>query len=339
MNNPLSVASSPHLSGKATTRSLMLDVLISLVPAMAAAVFFWGPRALVLTLVTVAACVVFEYAYRRLMKQTSSVGDLSACVTGVLLAFCLPANAPYWLAIIGAFFAIVIVKQLFGGLGKNFMNPALAARCFLFSYPTLMTTWAAPNNMLPVFGITDEYVSAVSTATPLANMHLATPVLPDATLTQMFVGQIGGCLGEVSAVMLIIGGIYLVTRKVISPRIPLCYIGTVAVLTFLFPRGGIDRLDWMLYSVLGGGLLLGAIFMATDYVTSPITKRGQVIYAIGCGLLTVFIRYFGSYPEGVSYSILVMNAFAWMFDKFGKPHRFGTPHFWEKSKAKEGAAK
>lgn len=335
--NTLSVSSSPHLSGKLTTRRLMLDVLISLVPAMAVAVFFWGPRALTLTLVTIAACVVFEYLYRKLMKQSNTVGDLSACVTGTLLAFCLPANAPYWLAIIGAFFAIVIVKQLFGGLGKNFMNPALAARCFLFSYPTLMTTWAAPNEMLPIIGITDEYVNTISTATPMAAMHNG--LLPDATLQQMLVGQIGGCLGEVSAVALILGGIYLVARKVISPRIPLWYIGTVAVITFLFPMGGQDRLDWMLYQVLGGGLLLGAIFMATDYVTSPSTKRGQVIYAIGCGVLTVFIRYFGSYPEGVSYSILVMNAFAWMIDKVGKPHRFGTPHFWEKSKAKEGAAK
>ena len=335
--NTLSVSSSPHLSGKLTTRRLMLDVLISLVPAMAVAVFFWGPRALTLTLVTIAACVLFEYLYRKLMKQSNTVGDLSACVTGTLLAFCLPANAPYWLAIIGAFFAIVLVKQLFGGLGKNFMNPALAARCFLFSYPTLMTTWAAPNVNLPVIGITDEYVSTISAATPMAAMHHG--LLPDATLQQMFVGQIGGCLGEVSAAALILGGIYLVVRKVISPRIPLWYIGTVAVITFLFPMGGQDRLEWMLYSVLGGGLLLGAIFMATDYVTSPSTKRGQVIYAIGCGVLTVFIRYFGSYPEGVSYSILVMNAFAWMIDKAGKPHRFGTPHFWEKSKAKRGAAK
>ena len=337
MDKTLSVSSSPHLSGPLTTRRLMLDVLISLVPALAVAVFFWGPRALTLTLVTMAACVVFEYLYRKLMKKSNSIGDLSACVTGALLAFCLPANAPYWLAILGAFFAIVIVKQLFGGLGKNFMNPALAARCFLFSYPTLMTTWAAPNVNLPVLGITDEYVSTISTATPMAAMHNG--LMPEATLQQMFVGQIGGCLGEVSAVALIIGGIYLVARKVISPRIPVCYVATVAVLTFLFPLGGQDRLDWMLYQVLGGGLLLGAIFMATDYVTSPSTKRGQVIYAIGCGALTVFIRYFGSYPEGVSYSILVMNACAWAIDKAGRPHRFGTPRFWEKSKEKEGAAK
>ena len=334
MSQPLSVSSSPHLSGKKTTRSLMLDVIIALIPALAVATYFWGPRAILLTLVSVISCVVFEYLYRRLMKQDNSIGDLSACVTGVLLAFCLPVNAPYWIAILGAFFAIIIVKQLFGGLGKNFMNPALAARCFLFSYPTIMTTWAAPGQWPGLISAAD----AVTTATPLAEMHKG--MLPEGvTLPQMFIGEIGGCLGEVSAAMLILGGVYLVVRKVISPRIPLWYIGTVAVLTFLFPMGGQDRLDWMLYSILGGGLMLGAIFMATDYVTSPITKRGQVIYAIGCGLLTVFIRYFGSYPEGVSYSILVMNAFAWMFDKFGKAHRFGTPHFWEKSKAKEGAAK
>ena len=330
----LSVSSSPHLSGKQTTRSLMLDVIIALVPALVVGIYFWGARALTLTLVSVVSCVVFEYLYRRLMKLDSSVGDLSACVTGVLLAFCLPVNAPYWIAILGAFFAIVIVKQLFGGLGKNFMNPALAARCFLFSYPTIMTTWAAPGQRVGLISAAD----AITTATPLASMHKG--AMPDGiTLSQMLIGDIGGCLGEVSAAMLILGGIYLVVRKVISPRIPLVYIGTVAVLTFLFPLGGNGRVEWMLYSILGGGLMLGAIFMATDYVPSPITQRGQVIYAIGCGLLTVFIRYFGSYPEGVSYSILVMNAFAWMFDKFGKPHRFGTPHFWEKSKTKEGAAK
>ena len=243
------------------------------------------------------------------MKQPTTIGDLSAAVTGVLLAMCLPASTPYWVAAIGGVFAIVIVKQLFGGLGKNFINPALGGRVFLFaSLPSFISRYAAPGR--------DFWTSVWS-------------------LQQLLVGEHAGCLGEVAALMLLAGGVYLVLRKVISPRIPLFYIGTVAVLTFLFPLGGVGRLDWMLYNLFSGGLMLGAIFMATDYVTSPVTPTGRTVYAIGCGALTVFLRYFGIYPEGVSFSILVMNILVWSLDKAFLPHRFGTP--WFKKKAKEAS--
>ncbi len=331
MNSLLSVASSPHVSSPDTTRKLMLDVIVALIPALGVATYFFGPRVITLTLATILFCVLFEHFYCKLMKKVSSIGDLSAVVTGMLLACCLPVKAPYWVAAIGAFFAIVIVKQLFGGLGKNFMNPALAARCFLFSFPTIMTTWAAAGEWPAVFG-----VDSVTSATPLASMHNG--VLPAESALQLLIGQCGGSMGEVSAIMLILGGLYLVFRRVITLRIPLFYIGTVAVLTFLFPQGN-DSLQWMLASLLSGGLMIGAFFMATDYVTSPVTKRGQALYAIGCGLLTVFIRYFGSYPEGVSYSIVIMNCFVWLLDKAGAPHRFGTPHLWEKANEKGGGAK
>jgi len=325
------VSSSPHVRSSEDTRSIMLDVIISLIPALAVAVYIFGLRALTLTLVCVAACVFFEWGYRKLLKKPSSIGDLSAVVTGMLLTFCLPVSVPYWLPIIGAFFAIVIVKQLYGGIGKNFLNPALAARAFLFSWPVLMTTWQAPlsyTKFFNIFGIAD----AITAATPMAALHMGK--LPDATLWQVFIGEIGGSLGEISAIALILGGAYLVIRKVISLRIPLSYILTVAVVTFIFPKGGNDSLTWMLYNVLSGGLLLGAIFMATDYSTSPITKKGQIIFGIGCGLLTVFIRYFGSYVEGVSYAILIMNVTVWLIDKSTLPKRFGVV-----KAAKEGAKK
>ncbi len=327
------VASSPHISSGDSVTRVMLDVIIALVPALGVATYFFGPRALIMTAVAVIFSVGFEFLYRYLLKKPQTIGDLSACVTGVLLAMCLPANAPYWIAIVGSFFAIVVVKQLYGGLGKNFMNPALAGRVFLFSFPTLMNTWvAAGTDFWSGLGMTAD---ATTAATPMASLHQG--LLPSATLREMLVGAHGGSLGEVSSVALILGGIYLVVRKVISPRIPLCYIGTVAVLTYLFPLGGNDPLQWMLYNLLGGGLMLGAIFMATDYVTSPVTVRGQVIFAIGCGALTVFLRYFGAYPEAVSFAILIMNAFVWLFDKFGMPHRYGTPHFWNKKKGGKGA--
>lgn len=327
------VASSPHIASGENVARVMLDVMIALVPSLGVATYFFGFRALTMTAVAMVSCVFFEFLYRLLMKKPQSIGDLSACVTGMLLAMCLPANAPYWIAVVGSFFAIVVVKQLYGGLGKNFMNPALAGRVFLFSFPSLMNTWvAAGTDFWAGLGMTTD---AVTAATPMASLHQG--VLPDLTLQQMLTGAHGGSLGEMASVALILGGIYLIARKVISVRIPLCYIGTVAVLTYLFPRGGNEPLEWMLYNLLGGGLLLGAIFMATDYVTSPITPRGQVFFGIGCGALTVFLRYFGVYPEGVSFAILIMNAFVWLLDKAGLPHRYGTPHFWNKKKGGEGA--
>lgn len=328
-----SVASSPHITSGDSVRGAMLDVMIALVPALGVSTYFFGPRTLLMTLVSMVACVAFEFLYRLLLKKRQSVGDLSACVTGMLLAMCLPVNAPYWMAVVGAFFAIVIVKQLYGGIGKNFMNPALAGRVFLFSFPALMNSFsAAGTDFWPGLG---SAADAVTSATPMASLHQG--VLPELTLKEMFLGAHGGSLGEISAAMLILGGIYLVLRKVITLRIPVCYLGTVAVLTFLFPLGGNARLDWMLYNLLGGGLLLGAIFMATDYVTSPVTPRGQIIFAVGCGALTVFLRYFGVYPEGVSFAILIMNAFSALIDKAGMPHRFGTPRFWNKKKGGKGA--
>jgi len=336
----LSVSSSPHATSPTGTSKLMRDVLIALIPALLISVYFFGPSALALTALSVAACEFFEWGYRKLMKQSNTLGDLSAAVTGVLIAFVCPVTLPYWIILVGDFFAIVVVKQLFGGLGKNFLNPALAGRAFIMlCKPTEMTTWAVPGpaNWTGLLSSAD----AATGATPLSIDLMHSGVLPTASLRDMFVGNIGGCIGEISALALIAGGIYLIWRGVIRARVPAAYIATVAVLTFLFPLGGNDRLVWMAYELLGGGLMLGAFFMATDYVTSPCTKNGELIYGIGCGLLTVFIRYFGGYPEGVSYAILLMNVCAWVFDKVGMPARFGVTKEMkqaEKAKAREAAA-
>ena len=317
-----SISSSPHIRSRESTHTIMRDVLISLLPALAGGCWFFGFRALAMAVVSVAGCVFFEWAYRKIMKLDSTVYDLSAAVTVLLIAMVCPVGLPYWTILIGDFFAIVLVKQLFGGIGKNFMNPALTARALmLVSWPAMMTNWAAAGSRTPVFQSTQAAIDAVSTATPLSALH--TGALPGATLMDAFLGNIGGSMGETSALLLLIGGLYLIVRRVIHPRIPLCFIGTVAVLTLLFPKGG-DPLTWMGWQVLSGGLFLGAFFMATDYVTSPVTKWGQVIFAVGCGALTVFIRYFGSYPEGVSYAILIMNACVVLLDKVGVPKRFGV---------------
>ena len=228
-------------------------------------------------------------------------------------------SVPFWIGIVGSAFAILIVKQLYGGIGKNFMNPALAARVFLFSWPDIMASAPDVFNPLPVFS---NAVDVITSATPLASMRQG--VLPNYSLMEMLLGQHGGCIGETSSLILLMGGAYLVLRKVITPRIPLFYLGTVALLTFLFPRGGVAAHEWMLYQLLSGGLILGAVFMATDYTTSPITKTGKAFFGIGCGLLTILIRYFGSYYEGVSFAILIMNSCTWLFDKISKPRRFGT---------------
>ena len=301
-----------------------------------------------MTLTSVAASIAFEWLYRRLLKKPSTIHDLSAVVTGILIAFNLPVSAPLWLPVVGAFFAIVVVKQLYGGLGKNFMNPALAARAFLLSWPGLISFWTRPlvNSGISLFGnVTRDTVAidAIASATPLAKMKIG--ILPSVvsqqfegdvayTLQDTFLGNIPGCIGEVSALVLIAALIYLLIRKVITWHIPIAYIGTVAVLTFLFPLGGNDPITWMLYSISTGGLMLGAVFMATDYTTSPVTAKGRLIYGIGCGLITVLIRYFGSYSEGVSYSILIMNLLVWTIDKYVKPRRFGV-----KKEAKKAGGK
>ena len=316
----LSVSVSPHIRSDEGTRSIMLDVLIALVPALGVAAYMFGFRAILVTLVSCAACVFFEWAYRKLLKKPRSIGDLSALVTGTLLAYCLPATIPIWILIIGDFFAIVVVKELFGGLGKNFMNPALAGRVFLFSWPVVMNTWMVPLSYTSFFHL--SAADAVTHATPLADM--AGGKLPEGvTLFQTFLGQVGGSLGEISAFALLLGGCYLVIRKVITLRIPLSFLLTVAVLSFLFPQGN-GRFVWTAWQLCSGGVILGAIFMATDYVTSPVNPRAQIVYGVGCGLLTVFIRRFGAYAEGVSYAILIMNATVWLLDKALPPKRFGA---------------
>ena len=316
----LTISSSPHAHTNHTTQNIMRDVLIALAPALLGSVYFFGLRALALVIVSVASCYLFEKLWCLLRKQNDKTYDLSACVTGVLLAFVCPPTIAYWQLIIGDFFAIIVVKMLFGGIGKNMFNPALAARAFMFSWPAAMSTWVKVGweNQAGLISTVD----IVTEATPLAAMHQR--VMPDVSLWDMFLGNVGGCVGETSAVLLLIGLAYLLIRNVISIRIPLAYVGTVAVLTFLFPMGN-DRLAWMGAQVFGGGLMLGAIFMATDYVTSPITKLGQIVYGIGCGALTVMIRYFGSYNEGVSYAILVMNACVVLLDRIGRPTRYGAP--------------
>ena len=317
----LTISSSPHVHSPVTTQTIMRDVLIALAPALLGSVYFFGFRALVVTLVSAAACVFFEWGYCKVTKTPCKVYDMSAVVTGVLLAFVCPVTIPYWTIIIGDFFAIVVVKMIFGGIGRNIVNPALAGRAFMFSYPALMTHWVAVGfgNGAGIFNTAD----AVTSATPL--YHMGQGMMPQVSILDLFLGNVSGCLGETSALLLLVGLVYLLIRKVITLRIPVAFAGTVAVLTFLFPQGGNPNLEWMAAQVLSGGLMLGAIFMATDYVTSPITKLGQVIYGIGCGVLTVVIRYFGGYPEGVSYAILIMNCCVVLFDRIGRPTKFGAP--------------
>ena len=317
----LTVSSSPHAHQEATTKTIMRDVLIALIPAMLFAIYNFGIRALFVTVVSVAACYGFEKLWNILMKKHDKTYDLSACVTGVLLAFVCPVTVAYWQIILGAAFAILLVKMLFGGLGRNVVNPALAGRAFMMSWPVAMSTWIVPGlkNAASPFGVAD----IATAATPLANMHQG--AMPEGvTWVNLFWGNIGGCIGETSAVMLLIGLVYLLWRKVIKITIPGSYIATVAVLTLFFPMGN-NNFEWMLCHLFGGGLMLGAIFMATDYVTSPLTGKGQIIYGIGCGALTVLIRYFGGYNEGVSYAILIMNTCVVLLDRIGRPTKFGAP--------------
>ena len=322
----LTISSSPHVHSSVSTKTIMRDVLIALTPAWLGSIYFFGLRALLVTAVSVLACVAFEWGYTRIAKMPCKIYDLSAAVTGMLIAFVCPPTIPIWTILIGDFFAMVVVKGLFGGIGKNIVNPALAARAFLFSYPVLMTHWTDPGLQNLV-----QIPDAVSAATPLASMHQGV-LAENVSLMDMFLGNIGGCIGETSAFLLLLGFGYLLIRKIVTPRIPLAFIGTVAVITFLFPQGN-DRVMWMASQLLSGGLMLGALFMATDYVTSPVTKPGQVIFGIGCGVITVVIRYFGGYPEGVSYAILIMNCCVVLLDRIGRPKKFGAP------KKQKGVAK
>ncbi len=313
----LTVQPSPHIKSGVTTQKLMLDVIIALVPACLFGVYQFGAHAATLLIVGVASSVFFEWAFQRILGRKTSVKDLSAVVTGLLISMNLPSTVPYWLPIIGSFIAIVVVKQLFGGIGKNFLNPALAARIFLFlSWSDRMATFEMPRWV-------GDGVDTVAYATPLASLA-ENGTTGGATLMDMFLGKTGGCIGEMSAFLLILGGIYLIVRRVITWHIPVCYLGTVAIFALLLPESGaMFDLNTMLTQLLSGGLILGAIFMATDYVTSPITKWGRVIFGIGCGLITVLFRRYSSYPEGTSFAILVMNSLVWYIDRMTKPRVFG----------------
>ena len=303
----LTVASSPHIRGNFRTNRIMLDVMLALTPALAVGVWNFGIRALAITFLCIASAMVAEWLYSLVTKTRNTIVDGSAAVTGMLLAMTLPATVPYWQAALGSVFAIIFVKALWGGLGQNVFNPALAARAFLLLiYPV---------------GLTRYYVDGVTAATPLH--HMVMPSLPEESILEMFLGNCPGSIGEISALALLLGGAYLIARRVISIRIPAAYLGTVAVLTLLFHRGQ-PALSWMAYSLFGGGVMLGAIFMATDYATSPATPSGQIVYGVGCGALTVLFRYYGLFPEGVTYAILIMNALVWVIDRYAPVRRFGT---------------
>ena len=332
----LIASSNPHIRSSEDTRSLMLDVIIALCPALAWSIYRFGFRALIAALVSVASAIGWEWLYRKLLKKPQMWTDLSAAVTGLLLAMVCPVTLPYWMLIVGNFFAIMVVKQLYGGLGKNFMNPALAGRAALVAcYASQMTSWIDPSSGWAPLSLRGADV--VTAATPMALIGEDFAGLTARySIADMFIGNVGGSSGEISAMMLLIGGLYLIFRKVISWHIPCAYIGTVALLALITAPAGSSPLAYMAYSVFGGGLMLGAFFMATDYVTSPVTKKGQLIFGIGCGLLTVFIRRFGSFPEGVCYSILLMNCTVWIIDRAVKPQRFGVDKAAEKAK-KEAA--
>jgi len=302
------VAYQPQVRTNTDTRRIMLDVIIALIPAVVVGVINFGMAILLPIATSVASAVFFEWAYRKFMKKPDTIGDLTAALTGLLMALTMPPQTPWWMPIVGTFFAIVVVKQLYGGLGKNFLNPALAGRAFL------MASYAAIMGAVVVDGVT--------MATPLSYMYAgeANPY----SVGQMFLGTIPGAMGEASALALLAGGLYLIWKKVISWRIPVGFIGTVAVLTLIGGHAGYSNVDWMLQNLFAGGLFLGAFFMATDYATSPVTLNGQLLYGVGCGALTVLIRYFGGFPEGVSYAILIMNLCAWAIDKGFRRYQFGV---------------
>jgi len=313
-NDPSMIAgSSPHLKSGQTTSIIMRDVLIALVPATLASLYFFRLNAVFLILTTIISCVLAEYVANKVMKKPVTIGDYSAAVTGLLLAFNLPPSLPLWMAATGGVFAIIITKQLFGGLGMNFINPALAARAFLMaSWPVAMTTW------------TKTAVDAATSATPLAIIKKGGEVVTDIppAITNLFLGNVPGSLGETSALALLIGAVYLVVRRVITLEIPLTFIGTVALMTWILGGDSLFSGNF-LYHVFAGGLILGAFYMATDYTTSPVSTAGKIIMGTGCGILTAVIRLYGGYPEGVCYSILLMNLAVPLIDKYTLPKSFG----------------
>ncbi len=323
----LTVSASPHIRSSVDTRSIMLTVIIAMLPALLWSIYLYGIRALLVVAVSTLASVASEFLYQKLMKQRVTVSDLSAVVTGILVGFNLSPLIPLWIAAVGSIFAIVIVKQLFGGIGKNFLNPALAARVFLFiAFSKPMSTFAEPLSKISLF---NSNADVIASATPMASLKAGT-VPPDINIIQSFIGQTSGCIGEVSCLLLLCGGLVLLVRRVITWHIPVSFIGTVALLTYLFAPRTADAASFMMFSICSGGLFLGAIFMATDYATCPMTSSGKLIYGVGCGAITVFIRFFAGFNEGVSFAILIMNLLVWYIDKLTRPRPFG------KIKSKKG---
>ncbi len=313
-NDNLIVSSSPHLVTALDTQKTMLMVMIALCPSLAVSTYVFGPRVLLLTIVSIAACMFFEWAWNAILKRRQTVGDLSAALTGMLLAFNVPSGLPIWTLLIGDFAAIIVVKQLFGGIGKNLVNPAITGRIILFiSFATEMTDWTLPRMA----------ADATSTATPLGVLAEGGGELP--SNVHMFLGFVGGSFGEVSAVALLVGGIFLVWKKIISPIIPCCFIGSVFVFALIYyaATGQGDPLQMAIFHILAGGVMLGAIFMATDYVTSPLLPKGKIVFGIGCGIMTMVIRLWGQYPEGVSFSILLMNCVTPLINDFFQKRMYG----------------
>jgi len=311
LESQLLISSSPHIRDEDTTDKIMKDVVIALIPALIAGIYYFGFRVLLVAVVTILACVVSEYLSRRIMKRNQTIQDFSAVVTGMLLALSLPPTIPLWIAVVGGTFAIVIVKQLFGGLGQNFMNPALAARIVLLvSWPQQMTTWINPNP------------DVISSATPLALIKEGVSKAELPCYLDLFIGNIAGTIGETCVPALLLGAAYLLIRRVITLEIPLTFVGTTVLLTWIFGGETLFTGD-ILYHLLSGGLIMAAFFMATDYTTSPVTFKGRIIMGIGCGILTAVIRLFGSYPDGVSFAIIIMNVIVPLIDRYTIPVSFG----------------
>ncbi len=320
--NKLVVSSTPHIRSNDSVQRIMLDVIIALAPACLAGIILHNHslNALITVAISIIACVLFEAGFQKLAKQPVTVSDLSAVVTGLLLAMNLPETSPFWMPIVGAFFSIVVAKQVFGGLGQNFINPALAGRAFLLAaYPTSMTGSSAFT--APKFA--SAAADAATYATPLTALKEGGMAITSSDILNGFLGNVGGTIGETCGILLILGGIYLIVRKVISWRIPVVYIATVFVFMLIFGRNGAGDFMGAVNELFVGGLMLGAFFMATDYASSPVTPVGQLIMGFGCGVLTSIIRLWGGYPEGVSYSILLMNLCVPLIDRFTEPKIFG----------------
>ena len=314
MENKFIVSSSPHIHKEEKISGIMLDVIIALMPATFMGVYYFGIRAAAVILTAIAASVISEYFYCRFMKKTSSVGDFSAIVTGLLIGLNMPPSVPLWMVVVGSAFAIIIVKMLYGGIGKNFLNPALCARCFMVvAWAGAMTTFVEPLSAM----------DAVSSATPLSVLKGSEGVLP--SVVSAFWGKTAGCIGETSSVAIIAGGIYLLFRRVITWRIPVIMIIVFGVLEYFFGSNtfAVSQLEFTLLHIFSGGLMLGAFFMATDYTTTPTTKMGQIIFGVGCAFITFVIRSFGGYPEGVSFAILLMNLLTPLIDRYTIPKKFG----------------